>query len=105
MLSWIFDAIPWWVYLLAGIAAAAMTYPMWSTIWMWLPRPLKAAIILVATGGLAYFAGRNRGFKNARDRQKEADAQATKRRLETNEEVGRLKPADRDEQFRKWLRD
>jgi hypothetical protein len=105
MIGWLFDVIPWWVYLGAGIAVAAMTYPMWSTVWLWLPRPVKAVIILIGTAGLAYFAGRNRGFKNARDRQKEADAQATNRRLETNAEVDRMPAADRDKSLDRWMRD
>lgn len=105
MFSWIIDAIPYWVWLAVIAVALASTYPMWSAIWAFLPRPIKAAIVIVATGGIAYIAGRNRGFKNARDRQKEADAQATKRRLDTNAEVDRMRPADRDKSLDGWMRD
>lgn len=105
LLSWLFDVIPWWVYLAAIITIAAITYPMWSAVWLLLPRPVKAALILVGTGGLAYFAGRNRGYQNARDRQKQADAEATKRRLDTNAEVTRMPAADRDKSLDRWMRD
>lgn len=105
MIGWIIDAIPYWVWIIVAAVALAATYPMWGTVWMLLPRWLKATIIFVGSLGVAYLAGRNRGFQNARDRQKEADAQATKRRLETNEEVGRMRPADRDKSLDKWMRD
>lgn len=105
MFSWIIDAIPLWVWLAAGAIALAATYPLWSAIWLVLPRPIKAGIIFIGTAVLAYLAGRNRGFQNASDRQKEADAQATKRRLETNEEVGRMPAADRDKSLDRWMRD
>lgn len=105
MFSWIIDQIPWWVWAAGAAVALAATYPMWSAIWMLLPRWLKATLIFVGSLGLAYVAGRNRGLKNERERQERANAEATKRRLETNAEVDRLRPADRDKQLDKWLRD
>lgn len=105
MIDWIFDHVPYWVWAVALAVALIATYPMWSAIWLMLPRWLK--VVLIAATGLftAYLAGRNRGTKDAKDAQDKANAQATKRRLETNAEVTNLDPATRKREFDKWLRD
>lgn len=105
MLSWILDHVPWWGWFVVAAIGLAATYPMWSAIWLVLPRPIKIALAAIAGLVAAYLAGRNRGVANEQQRQKEADAQAVKRRLETNEEVDRMRPADRDKQLDRWLRD
>jgi len=104
-MSWILDYVPYWVWVVAAVAALAATYPFWSAIWFALPNWLKIALIGTAGLIVAYLAGRNRGTKNAKDAQDKANAQATKQRLETNAEVTNLNAADRKRQFDKWLRD
>lgn len=105
MFSWIFDHIPWWAWFVAAAIGLAATYPMWSAIWLLLPRPVKVALAVVAGLVAAYLAGRNRGVANEQERQKEANAKAVKRRLDTNEEVSRLDSGTRDKQLDGWMRD
>lgn len=104
-MSWLLDFVPYWLWIvIAGVALVA-TMPWWSAIWALMPRPLKVA--LGAAGGLlvAYLAGRNRGAANEKQRQKDADAQAVKRRLETNAEVNNLDRPAVDKQLDRWVRD
>jgi len=105
VIDWIFDHIPYWVWLVGLGAALIATYPMWSAIWALLPRPVKLLLVALVAGAAAYLAGRNRGTKDAKAAQDKANAQATKRRLETNAEVTNLDPATRKREFDKWLRD
>lgn len=104
-MSWIIDYVPWWVWVFLAAGALIATYPLWSSIWLILPRWLKVALIGIGSVTAAYFAGRNRGLKNERERQAKANAEATKRRLDTNAEVDRMRPADRDKSLDKWMRD
>jgi hypothetical protein len=105
MFDFIIDWVPWWAWVIAVGVALAATYPFWSAIWLVLPRWLKVLFIGIGTVLAAYFAGRNRGRSNERERQARADAEATKRRLKTNEEVRNMRPTDRDKSLDKWMRD
>lgn len=105
MFSWVLDHVPYWVWFVVGAVALAATYPMWSAIWLLTPRWLKTVLIAIASLVAAYLAGRNRGTKDAKDAQAKANAEAVKRRLDTNDEVTRMRPADRDKSLDRWLRD
>jgi hypothetical protein len=105
MISWIIDSVPYWVWFVLAAIALAATYPFWSTIWLITPRWLKATLIAIAALLATYLAGRNRGLANEKARQAKANAEATKRRLDTNAEVDRMRPADRDKSLDKWMRD
>ncbi|WP_371346107.1 hypothetical protein [Ancylobacter sp. IITR112] len=76
-MSWIFAAIldwtPWWVWALAGAALLASTYSLWRPVWALLPSAIKTAAIALATGGIAYLAGRNKGASGALQRAKEQE--------------------------------
>lgn len=104
-MNWILDHVPYWVWLIALVVALAATYPMWSALWLLLPRPLKIALVAIVGIVAAYLAGRNRGAKNAKDAQDKANALAVKRRLDTNAEVSNLDPTTRKREFDRWLRD
>lgn len=73
MLGWLLDLTPWWVWVLAGGVLLASTYTLWRPVWALLPPPVKAAVIVIATGGLAYLAGRNKGASGALQRAKEQE--------------------------------
>jgi hypothetical protein len=105
MFDLILDWIPWWAWVIAAGVALAATYPFWSAIWLILPRWIQVSLIAVGAVFAAYFAGRNRGRSNERDRQAKANAEATNRRLKTNEEVRNMRPADRDKSLDQWMRD
>jgi hypothetical protein len=104
-MSLILDYVPWWVWPTLIAAGLAVTFPWWSPLWLAAPRWLKALLAFAAAVFAAYSAGRYRGATNERQRQKDADAQATKRRLETNAQVNNLPPGDRDKQLNRWMRD
>lgn len=65
MLGWLIDLIPWWIWAVLAVGVLAATYTLWRPVWALLPSPVKAAVIVIATGGLAYLAGRNKGAANA----------------------------------------
>lgn len=73
MHAWLIDLIPWWAWALAGAVLLASTYSIWRPVWAFLPPPIKTAAIVLATGGLAYLAGRNKGASGALQRAKEQE--------------------------------
>lgn len=103
-MNWLLDFIPWWVwFVMLGIGLIA-TYPLWNTLWILLPRPAKVALGIIGGVLAAYFAGRNRGAANERERQKDADANAVKNRLETDKTVRDIPDSDIDKRLGGWLR-
>lgn len=104
-MTWILDYVPYWAWIIIAGVLLIATYPLWSTIWLVIPKPVKIALAAIGAVAVAYLAGRNRGVSNEQQRQKDADAKAVKRRLDTNEEVGKLDPGTRDKQLGGWMRD
>jgi hypothetical protein len=104
-ISWAFNFVPWWVWLIAVLVAAGFTYQFWMPIWLALPKWLKGPIL--GTGALlaAYVVGRNRGSKDERDQRAKADARAIQTRKETDDEVRNAPAADVDRRLGKWMRD
>lgn len=72
-MNWLLDMIPWWVWLVLGGGVLAVTFPYWRPFWALLPSPVKGAIIIIGTAGLAYLAGRNRGASGVLERAKEKE--------------------------------
>lgn len=111
-MSWfigiVLDNTPWWVWLLVGLAILGATYSLWLPIWAALPTKVKAAIIILATGGLAYLAGRNRGAEGAsqreRDRQRAAADAAIKQKKDIDNETSGMPDDALDRDNSKWLR-
>lgn len=108
-MAWIIDWLPWWFWWIAVGAAAFLTAPYWlpAALWVWgrLPPWAKGALIAAAAVLTAYVAGRNRGRRNAADEQARRDAEASKRRLETNEAIRRLTDPERSKERERWERD
>jgi len=73
MLGWLIDLIPGWLWWLAAACALIATYPYWRPVWALLPSPIKTAALIIATGGLAYLAGRNKGATGALQRAREKE--------------------------------
>lgn len=106
-LSWAFNFVPWWSwFVVAGVILLA-TIPYWSPIWAMTPNWLKTVIAAVAGLLAAYFAGRNRGAKDERDKSAAASARAVQRREETHNDIEKLPDADVTARLGKsgWLRD
>lgn len=97
----IVDNIPWWVYLVGVIVAAALTYQFWAPIWALLPKPVKIALGAVGAVFVAYIAGRNRGAANARARDKDRADNAVRNRNEVNQRVQNMTPKQVDEELDK----
>lgn len=76
-MSWLLDVAldwaPWWLWWVAAAAALLATYPAWRPVWALLPSPIKTAAVVIATGGLAYLAGRNKGAAGALQRAREKE--------------------------------
>ncbi|MBB3769820.1 type VI protein secretion system component VasK [Angulomicrobium tetraedrale] len=72
-MSWILDLIPWWLWALAGGALLAATWQVWLPWWLALPKPIRTGLAILATGGLAYLAGRNKGAAGALQRAREQE--------------------------------
>ncbi len=104
-MSWLLDVTPYWVWIIVAGVILVATLPWWSAIWAVTPRPVKIALVAIAGLATAYLAGRNRGVANEKQRQKDADANAVKGRLETNAEVNNMPAARRDGELDKWMRD
>lgn len=105
IINLIIDAVPFWVWLVIAGVVLALTAQFWLPLWNLLPRPVRA--LVVGTGAViaAYGFGRNKGFRNARERQRQADANAIKNRLDVSDEVAKLKPEERDARLEKYYRD
>jgi hypothetical protein len=104
-LSYAFNFVPWWVWLIALIVAAGFTYQFWVPIWAITPKPVKIALAAIAAVLTAYVAGRNRGSKDERDRRAKADANAIQNRKDVDDEVRNLPADDLDRRLDKWMRD
>jgi hypothetical protein len=109
MIAYIFDQIPWWLYLLlGGLAAGALFYffsPILIPLWAATPKSVKIALGAVGAAFLAFIYGLNRGNRNARDLQAKQDAQAVQKRTETDDEVGKLSDPAVDKRLDRWMRD
>ncbi|WP_421696950.1 hypothetical protein [Ancylobacter sp.] len=109
MLGWVIDIIPWWVWAALAAGALAATYTLWRPVWVLLPSPVKTAVIVIATGGVAYLAGRNKGASGALQRAKEQEqaradeiierGTAARQRADRDASDGRLREPDN------WKRD
>lgn len=109
MLSWFIDQIPWWVYLVVGLfGTGALFYffsPILVPLWNLTPQWVKVAGGVILAIGLAFVGGRNRGAKDAKERQAQANAEAETNRVEKHDEIQKLPPADLDKRLDKWMRD
>ena len=104
-LSYAFNYVPWWVWLVAVLVGLGLTIQFWAPIWAALPKPVKVALAALGAVAVAYIAGRNRGAKDERDQRAKADARALQTRKETDDEVHNLPADDLDRRLGRWMRD
>lgn len=106
--SWIFNFIPWWVWVIAIVAAVgALLFffgPILLPIWGAMPTWMKAILIGITGGFVVYAVGRNKGSKDERDMQRRRDAQATQHRQTINRDVQNLSKPAADERLDPWYR-
>lgn len=109
MWDFIKNMIPWWVYLILIVAGAGILWvyfgPLLLAIWSRLPAWAKYVIGLLLAIGLSVVYGRNKGFADARERQKKLDEKAVQKRQEIHNEVSKLDTTQLDKRLDKWMRD
>jgi phosphotransferase system glucose/maltose/N-acetylglucosamine-specific IIC component len=109
MISWLVDTLPWWSYVVFIGGAALLTMPWWlpvaTAIWNALPSWARFALGGFLAVFIAYIAGRNRGKKNAEERQRANDAKAHEERRRTEDEVSKMGKDAVKRELDKWNRD
>lgn len=109
MLSWIVDQIPLWVYVAVAIpmigGAFYFASPILVPLWNLTPRWVKVAGGVILAIGSAFVLGRNKGARDAKEMQREANQRAERNRVEKHDEVGKLHGPDLDKRLDKWMRD
>lgn len=96
---------PWWIWPLIGAAIVIPLLQYIAPIWSLLPSWAKTAIIAVSSLFVAWWAGRNKGKRDADEARKQADAKAEQRREAKNVEIQKLDPKTRDDRLSQWNRD
>lgn len=107
MFNWIIDHIPLWAWIVLVVAGGgvvlAYTYPILLPIWRMLPGPVKALLITVGVGALAFLGGRHKGRKNAEEEERRRNAEALQKRVEVDREVGKLSGDEAQKRLRdRW---
>lgn len=109
MIGWLLDSLPWWTYVIviggAVLITLPWTLPIATAIWNALPSWARFVLGGFVAVWLAYIAGRNRGKKNAEERQKAADAKAHETRRRTDDEISKMGQSAVKKELDKWNRD
>lgn len=109
-MDWLADYVPWWLWLLisvSGIGAGTIALivfvpaaaPFLLGIWNRLPLWLKTLLLAIGAAPFVYLAGRNAGSQRERDKQKDLENNATRNRLEVENEVNRMSPGAVDKRL------
>lgn len=104
MLSYLFNFVPWWLWVLLIALAAGISWQFWGPIWMALPRPAKTALATLGALIAVYVMGRNKGSRDERDQAAKRDARATQTRKEIEDEIRDLPDDDVDRRLDRWMR-
>lgn len=107
MFNWIIDHIPLWLWIVIFVAGGgvilAYTYPVLLPIWRMLPGPVKAALVTLGVGALAFLGGRYKGRHNAEEDERRRNAEALQKRVEVDREVGKLSGDEAQKRLRdRW---
>jgi hypothetical protein len=103
----IIDHIPWWGWVIAiaapTVALLYFFYPILLPIWRVLPLPVKALLIGIGAGFVAYMGGRYRGRQNAEEEERRRNADALQKRTEVDREIGGLNEGEAEKRLRdRW---
>lgn len=105
MISWLFNFVPWWIYVVVIVVLITVGWQFISPIWLMLPKPVKIGLVFLATLLTAYIAGRNRGSKDERAMNVKRDVQANNTRNDIHAKIEKLDTAAVDKRLGKWVRD
>lgn len=107
-MNWLFDYIPWyvWLFVLGGgggvvLALIPGAFAALTGIWTLLPPKARWALAGIGTLFGVYIAGRYRGARNERDKNKDRADNAVRNRLEVDREVSKLNPTQVDAELNK----
>lgn len=105
MTGWLISSTPWWVWVLIAAVLLAVFSQTLIPLWLALPATVRKVIIGIATLGLVFLAGRNRGKSDADNMQKQRDAKADRILKEKKDEIGNLDDAALRKRADRWMRD
>lgn len=107
ILEFIWNHVPWYVPLIAGIIAAGFCWQWIAPIWFILPRWLKWTIGFIIAMIVAVQYGRNRGVAGEQARRKSLNEHAIKQRDAIDESVKALPDNAVSRKLRDngWMRD
>jgi hypothetical protein len=105
----IVDHIPLWgwvvIFGVPSIVALYYLSPILLPIWRLLPTPVKGLLIGVGAAVLAYLGGRYKGRANAEEEERRRNAEALRKRVEVDNEIGKLSASEADKKLRdRWSR-
>ena len=105
--NWVIDHIPLWGWIVIVVAVGgvvmAYAYPVLLPIWRMLPGPVKALLITIVVGVVAFLGGRNKGRLNAEEEERRRNAEALQKRVEVDREVGKLSGDEAQKRLRdRW---
>lgn len=101
----VLDHVPWYVYLFVGLLALVVSIPYWLPVWNVLPVTVRWFLVVIATAGLAYFAGRNKAARDAAQAREKANANAIANRQKVDATIAGTSDAGVIAGLDKWMRD
>jgi hypothetical protein len=96
-MTWLFNLIPIWVWIVAGIVAAIFAYRMLGWKGM-------VAVAAVTFGSVAYSRGVKTGTTSERAKQAKADVDAVVIIQRERDEAEGLTETELDQEFNRWNR-
>jgi hypothetical protein len=103
----ILDSIPWWGWvIIVGAPIAALLYlfyPILIPIWRAMPLWLRAVILGIGAAFIAWMGGRKVGADHEKEKERQRNAEALRKRGEVEREVDNLKEGDAAQRLRdRW---
>lgn len=98
---WIWNALPWWSFVIMGLVVVAIFWQPILAIWGMLPTPIKGLFLFIGSIVVAVQYGRNRGQQSERAKQDAANERIQHHKGEINAKVDRMSPDAVDDDLRK----
>lgn len=99
--QWIWNAIPWYGFVIAALVLIAVFWQPIMAIWSILPRPIKAAILFIGSIVVAVQYGRNRGQVSERAKQDAANERIQHAKGKIDAKVNHMSPDAVDDALHK----
>jgi hypothetical protein len=107
ILNNVVESIPWWgwVLIVAAPIGVLLFYfgPVLLPLWRALPLWLRAVILGVGAVFIAWMGGRTVGRRNAEEEERRRNAEALRKRVEVDREIGKLSGDEAQKKLRdRW---